>query len=355
MRGRLLGLGAALVLLSAAHVAGERAGAAKNAAADPDELLYLPEGRILRSLSLGHRNLLADVVWLQAIQYYGEQRLTTRNYEQAERLFRVIHDLDPTFKGATRFGALVLAQDAGDPQAALGLLARAERFDPTAWEYAFDRGFILQTVLKDYEAAGAAYREASRRPGAPVVAGRLAGLTFARLGDRAASRDVWLALWEDAENDMMRSVAERNLRNLDMEDAEDRLEAATRRFLAERDQLPAQWGELEAEGFVAQLPVEPWGGIFLIDPETLDVWATTRLDRRMAQERDVFQGYVRLAQHADGRWPSSLDALVERGIAAGPASRLLGLGLDYDPATGTVSWNPPWPATESRNQGGSPV
>ncbi len=303
---RALTLLGAFVLLVGAHFAGEAAGRAKDAASDPDELLYLPEGRILRTLSLGHRNLLADAIWLQAIQYYGEQRLTTRNYDQAERLFRVIYDLDPTFKGATRFGALVLAQDAGEPDAALALLERAERDNPGAWEYAFDRGFIYQTVKRDFAAAGEAYRVASAHPGAPPVAARLAGLAFARLGDRETAREVWLAVFDEAANEMMRNVASRNLRNLDMEDAEASLAEAVRHWTAERTGLPGKWGELVEAGYLSRLPVEPWGGTFVLDPETLEVWATTRLDRRMATERDVFQEFVRLAERAAGGRPATL-------------------------------------------------
>ena len=101
---RMLLLGFALAMLLVSHVASDRADAARNAKRDPNDLVYLPEGRILRMLSLGHPSLVADLVWLQAIQYYGEQRLTTRNYDQTARFFSAIYDLDPTFMSATRFG-----------------------------------------------------------------------------------------------------------------------------------------------------------------------------------------------------------------------------------------------------------
>jgi tetratricopeptide (TPR) repeat protein len=345
----------ALLLLGAAHWTGERSGAARAAPGNPDQLAYLPEGEVLKAASLGHRNLMADAVWILAIQYYGEQRLTTRNYDQADRLFRLIYTLDPTFKGATRFGALVLAQDAGEPEAALALLTRAERDDPGAWEYPFDRGFILQTVLRDYTGAAQAYRHSSELPGAPAVTRRLAGLTFARLGDRSSSREVWRAIYDEAENDVMRSVAERNLKNLDMEDAEELLTAGVERFRAEHDRLPHDWAELLDKGCVSHLPPEPYGGLFLFDPGGMRVWATTHLDRRMAQERDVFQQHVRLAHRTDGVLPPSLESLVERGIMPFPPLRPMGIALDYDPLTGSVAWNPPWPATEKRNQGRSPV
>ncbi|NNE44592.1 MAG: hypothetical protein HKN12_10310, partial [Gemmatimonadetes bacterium] len=138
----------ALGLIVTAHFAGERAGAYRAGPSDDAELMYLPAGPILRLAAFGHRNFLADLVWLSVIQYYGEQKLSGENYAQAERLFQAIYDLDPHFDGATRFGALVLAQDAGSPEGGIALLDRAARDHPDRWEFPFDRGFIQQTVQK---------------------------------------------------------------------------------------------------------------------------------------------------------------------------------------------------------------
>jgi len=341
----------ALALGIAAHLVGEAAGAMRTRAGADDELLYLPEGRILRMAALGHRNFLADLVWLAAIQYYGEQRLTVQTYDQAERLFQAIYDLDPHFKGATRFGALVLAQDAGNPQGALGLLGRASDDNPREWEYPFDRGFIYQTVLRDYQAAGESYRTASELPGAPSVAARLAGISFARLGDRTAAREVWMEILTGADNDLMRQVAERNLANLDMEDAQDLLEDAVHRFREERGRDPASWNELRTAGYVREIPAEPFGGAYFLDGSTGEVFSTTYVDRRMAQEREIFAGFMRRLHTADGAWPASLDEAVERGLCRFGPWEPFGLRLDYDSATGTVSWNPPWPETEPGRHG----
>lgn len=348
-RAALLAL--ALVFGGAAHVLGEMAGAAKNAREDPDRLMYLPEGRVLRLASLGHRNTMADLVWLRTIQYYGEQKLSGRNYQEAERLFQVIYDLDDSFKGATRFGALVLSQDAGNPEGALKLLERAQADHPEDWEYVFDAAFVHQTIRRDYEAAGEAYRRASEMEGAPEVAARLAGLSFARLGDRSASREVWWSILEEADNELMRRVAERNLDNLDLEDAQDRLTEAVRRFREERGRLPTDWSELLQGRILDAIPEEPFGGVYHLDTETAEVWSTTVVDRRMAQTRNAFARSVRIAHRTDGEYPPTLESVVERGLQKFPPWRVFGLTIDYDPGTGVVSWNPPWPEVEPGKQG----
>lgn len=339
----------ALAALVFSHVCSERADAAKNAAADPDELMYLPEGRILRLLSCGHPNLVADLVWLQAIQYYGEQRLTTRNYDQTARFFTAIYDLDPTFMSATRFGALILSQDAGDPQSALELLKRAESDHPSAWQYPFDEGFILQTIERNYEAAGLAYRRAAALPDAPLLAEQLAGVSFARLGDREAARGIW---WEllNTDNAVTRAVAERNLKNLDLEEREERLTEAVQAFRQANGRIPTNWEELIQAGFLPQLPEDPWGGRFFWIPENGEVLSSTTIDRRMGAIRDLFQGMVDRYRKEEGQAPPALDRFVKNGTAAPPWTPF-GLRLDYDETSGAVAWNPPWPATEPRNQG----
>ena len=351
MKPALVMLSAVPLLLLGAYATGERAESAQNASGDPYELMYLPEGRVLRAASLGNRSFLADLVWLRTIQYYGEQRLTTRNYDEAERLFQVIYDLAPTFKGATRFGALVLSQDAGNPEGAIALLHRAEEDTPNAWEYPFDEGFIYHTVLRDYEKAGAAYRRAAELPGSPDLAARLAGLSYAKLGDRDSAREIWRAIRDEAENDLTRSVAERNLKNLDLEDAEETLTKAVHRYREAHGRIPANWEEMIRAGALPAIPTEPFGGAYYWDPGTEQVYSSTTVDRRMATARNVFRGYLDLYARRHGKRPATLQDVVDDGLAKFPPWEPFGLSLQYDSASGGISWNPPWPEVEPSTHG----
>lgn len=347
---RLLLVAVAGGLVCGAHSLGENARAAQPAGEAKDDFLYLPEGRVLRMASLGHRAFLADLVWLTAIQYYGEQRITGQRYEQAERLFQVIYDLDPDFKRATRFGALVLAQDAENPDGAIALLDRAGADHPNAWEYPFDAAFVYQTVIKDYAAAGRAYEAAAARPGAPALAIRLAGVSFAKLGDRQTARQVWTSLL-DADNDVQVRIAQRSLKNLDMEDAQDLLTDAMKRFRQRTGRDPSGWDEVVSAGLIDAVPAEPFGGLYFWDPGTEHVWSTTYVDRRMAFERDLFHDRVKQFRDATGRWPQRLAELVDRGIVKSEPWEPFGLHLEYDPADGSVAWNPPWPESEPGRHG----
>lgn len=336
----------AVALGGFAHSVGERARYSKLNSGSPDDLLYLPESRVLRAAALGYTNLFADFIWLRAIQYYGEHRLTDRNYPQAERLFHTIYDLDPAFKGATRFGALVLAQDARDSAGAITLLEGAERDNPTVWEYPFDQGFIHHTIERKLDRAAEDYKRAAAIPGAPDLALRLAGLVLSRTGDHEAARAVWTSILDDPPNEMMRRLAERGFKNVAMEETEEKLTECVATFRAKRGRTPNDWSELQAAGLLDVVPSEPYGGRYFLDPADGSVRATTTIDRDMSRQRDVVTSVAEAVKERDGAFPGSIEEMVKSGELKEAPSRPLGLALTYDPATGRVSWNPPWPPTE---------
>lgn len=338
---------AALACGTLANSVGEKARTSRLAKANRDDLMYLPESHVLRAASLGYSNVVADFIWIRAIQYYGEHRLTDRNYPQAERLFQSIYDLDPAFKGATRFGALVLAQDAGDPEGALELLERAEKDDPRAWEYPFDQGFIRQTICKDFAKASGDYTRASKRKGAPDLAVRLAGLSAARLGDREAAREVWRQILADPPNELTRRIAERGLKNLEIEDMQDQLTNVVVHFRERHGRLPHSWNEPLQDGLLASLPQEPFGGAYLYDPQANKVRSTTTIDREMTRQAGVVTNLLPVAREKlGGSYPGTIEEMVKMDLLDEVPSRPLGIALTYDPATGTVSWDPPWPRVE---------
>jgi tetratricopeptide (TPR) repeat protein len=346
-------LAAALVCGSLANAVGEQARTSRLAKATRDDLMYLPESRVLRAASLGYTNVMADFIWLRAIQYYGEHRLTDRNYPQAERLFQSIYDLDPAFKGATRFGALILAQDAGDPSGALELLGRAENFDPRSWEYPFDQGFIRHTIVRDYAAASRDYTRASMCNGAPDLAARLAGLSASRLGDRDAAREVWRQILNDPPNDLTRRIAERGLKNLEIEEMQEVLTSVVVRFRDRHGRLPKSWHEPLQEGLLTSLPQEPFGGAYLYDPQSSKVRSTTTIDREMNRQATVITNLLPVArQKLGGSYPGTIEEMVRLDILDAAPSRPLGIALTYDPGTGMVSWDPPWPRVEGVEEEG---
>jgi hypothetical protein len=179
-----------------------------------EELMYFPSGRFLKQASLGHESTLADLIWLRAIQYYGEHRLTDRKYDMIGHIFDVLTTLDPQFVHAYVFGSLVLAQDAGMPDEGLLLLRKGMRHNPKDWYLAFETGFIYYIVLRDYENAGRYFALSSRLPEAPEFTFRFAAF----VEERAGHAETALQLWEEAagmtENARIKEMAEEKVEEL---------------------------------------------------------------------------------------------------------------------------------------------
>ncbi|KPJ60789.1 MAG: hypothetical protein AMJ46_04780 [Latescibacteria bacterium DG_63] len=179
-----------------------------------EELMYFPSGRFLKQASLGHENTFADVVWLRAIQYYGEHRLTDRKYDMVGHIFDVMTTLDPQFIHAYAFGALVLAEDAGKPIDGLKLLRKGMSHNPDDWYLAFETGFIYYIVLRDSENAGRYFSLSSKLPGAPEFTSRFAAF----VEERAGHTETALRLWEESarmtENARIKEMAEQKVEEL---------------------------------------------------------------------------------------------------------------------------------------------
>src|SRR5438093_13077266 len=93
-RGRsVMTLGALACLLLAVIVQGRIEGERRGGSVHP--LLYLPSGEFLQVMALGFDGLLADVLYLWSIQYYGNYDIKDR-FDYLERIYeQVITELGP--------------------------------------------------------------------------------------------------------------------------------------------------------------------------------------------------------------------------------------------------------------------
>jgi tetratricopeptide (TPR) repeat protein len=235
-----------------------------------EESLYLTSGTTLRRLTAGYNALAADLYWIRAVQYYGGTKLETEHgspsgaapdgghFALLYPLLDLTTTLDPEFNIAYRFGAIFLAEaypaGAGRPDLAIALLEKGLRVRPDKWEYMQDIGFVHYWWDHDYATAAKWFERASNVPGAPWFLRSLAATTLAQGGDRQASRTVWQAILESADNDWLRQDAERRLLQLQAMDEIDRLQQLVDRVTAATGRVPADWSAVLGKG---RVPVDP--------------------------------------------------------------------------------------------------
>lgn len=233
---------------------------------DRDHLLYLPSGRLLRVLSLGQDDTLADLIYLWSIQYYGHYQGGVR-YDYLMQIYdRVITELDPQFEDAYLLGAMILSMEAQRHEEALKLLDKGIRENPQDWLLPFEAGFIAYSSLRDYRRAAAYFRVAMERPGVNPVVRRFYAEMFNRMGDSRVSLQHWKEIHDTAESDYVRRIAARHVRDLTSKVRMADLQAAVDAFRDARGHPPADLRELVDAGFLGQIPVDAGGRPFRYDP-----------------------------------------------------------------------------------------
>jgi hypothetical protein len=236
-----------------------------------DRLLYVQSGEALKRLVLSFDALAADVYWIRAIQHFGGERLSqeTPNYDLLYPLLDLTTTLDPGFSVAYRFGSIFLSETypggAGRPDLAIKLLEKGIRED-ARWQFFHDIAFVHYWHTGDYALAANWFQRGAEQPGAPYWLRPLAAATLAQGGQRSASRLLWEQLRQTSDNDFIRTSAERRLVQLDVLDFIDRVNPILEKYAAANPDGPLTWDRLIAAGIVRQIPIDPTGTPFDLNP-----------------------------------------------------------------------------------------
>jgi len=230
------------------------------------DLLYMPNGKYLKAISLGHAPLLADFVYLWAIQYYSDYTQADR-YRYVEHVFGdVIAELDPGYIDPYWLGALILTTEGKDEEAGLRLLDRGFEKNPSVWILPFLAGWECQRIGQ-FDRAAAYFDRAAKAPGAPPDLFRLkAGMT-ARTGNLREAIARWQDVLDDPRNnEEARAIAERQIRTLSVRADVQDLDAAIAAYRVKHGRPPRSLDELVRTGIVSALPSDPEGKPYAYDP-----------------------------------------------------------------------------------------
>lgn len=218
------------------------------------EVLYLWSGEQVRRLFPGFEGLAADVYWLRTVQYYGGQRLFSRNkdFSLLRPLVEITTTLDPRLDIAYRYGAVFLSEQppmgAGRPREGIEVLEKGTRALPESWRLKQHLGFFHFLYLGDARRSAAILEEAAQLPGAAFWLRTLAADLLARGGDRADSRQMWQRMLDQAEEGILRENARYQLAVLDSLDRADRIAEAVREFERRRGHRPQSLEQLRRSG-----------------------------------------------------------------------------------------------------------
>ena len=233
-------------------------------AATLQEVLYISSPHALRRLSLGYDGLLADVYWTRAVQYFGSKHYAgSRHFDLLAPLLEITTALDPHLTVAYEFGANFLAPQppngAGMPQRAVELAEFGIRNNPNDWRLYYDLGFIYYMELKDYTHAADAFARGSQVPGAHPFLRVMAAQMAQHGGELRMAQMMWATTYQSTQDRDVRANAATHLRALQVEEDVTNLENLVAAYHAKTGRMPASFSDLQAEGLLHEIPVDPFG------------------------------------------------------------------------------------------------
>jgi len=223
---------------------------------------YLIPSKFSRILALGNQGLLSDYLFLKVATFIGGKGYAGKSLDEADWHFvakglDVVTDLDPYFVDPYILGEGLLAWDAGQPQLANQLLIKGTRYRTDDWRLPFFIGFNYFYFLKDYESASTYIMTAAQLPGSDAYLKTL-GARLAYYGGKSKTALLFLQQMLAETNDPL--LTQRLSKRLTVLERAVLIEEAVEKFKAQKGRVPEPLSELITAGYLAELPLDPYGG-----------------------------------------------------------------------------------------------
>ena len=238
---------------------------------EADELV-IQSGKLLKVMSLEYAPLMADLYWTRVVQYYGDKAVRhDSNFELLWPLLDVTTTLDPNLLVAYRFGSMFLSESAprgaGRPDLAIQLVQRGIQANPEYWRFYEDLGFIYYFQLHDYDKAGAAFLEGSKKPGAMAWMKVLAAKVSEQGDNPETSAFLWNEIYTSTTDPQMKENAATHLQILRADADCKAIDALSDEFEKKNSRRPASIQELVRAGLLKGVPADPLGEAYVLDSD----------------------------------------------------------------------------------------
>jgi hypothetical protein len=250
-----------------------------------ERLLHLPDAEYLKIASLGYRELIADLLWVQSIQVMGEKKVSESSGRWLYRALDIITTLDSKFVRAYEAGGLALTTLVVLPEESNQLMLKGMQHNPTEWKLPFLIGINYYYELYDDAKAAEYISQASRLPGAPSGLATLAANLYVSGHSPQQAVDLLAALYEKATDESAKKLLEIRLKIVLTERDLYLLEHAIDRYRRQHGQYPPRLEFLVGTGLLPALPLEPSGGRYLYDAKTGSVSSSEMAERLMMTGR----------------------------------------------------------------------
>lgn len=307
--------------------------------AEGEEILYLPNQKILNHFTGGLNSVVADLLWLRCIQYVGQENKGDRNFTWLNQMLETVVQLDPYFGDAYRYGGMFLASLRADDDAGIDLLERGFIANPDNFQLPYELAMIFLLNRKDEpgakERATHYLSMAAAIEGCPEFIRDLATKLQGQYNLVEVEREMWQRMAE-GDDKLLRELGQRKLVEMDIRKAVENLNQAVLVFNQRQGRFPVSLDEMVQAGLIKSLGADPLGGSFFLGEDGV-IRNTTLLDEEKNNRLKTIRNQINAFQNRSGRWPETLEELSARGQATAiPEHPYPGERWRYDGATGTV-------------------
>ncbi len=243
------------------------------------ELSYLPKGEYLKIAVLGYDHIVADLLWLKAIQHFSGRRQTQENYLWAYHATDVLTDLDPKFILAYKAAGTILGVWGSQVEESVAILRKGIAHNPDSWELHFILGYDYFYELCDRATAADHLRAASVIPGAPEYLPRLAARMTVDAGNPETALEFLGRLYARTQDPEMRESLAQRMKEVIAERDIRFLEEGIRRYASRYGSKPVSLRALVTGGIIERVPEDPLGGRYVLDHATGSVTSSGLQER----------------------------------------------------------------------------
>ena len=260
---------ALLLLLSAAAIYSLqlRIDMTRKGSTAAEEFMRLPKVEYLRVASLGYSNLVADLLWLKAVQNMGEKKVSPEGYEWIYKALDTVTSLDPKFVAPYEAGGLILTIVADKVELSNKLLEKGVENLPQYWQLPFYLGFNYLFYMKDYKKAAEYMEKAPKIPGSPEYLPLLTARLYLQSKDPAYALEFLMRMYDNTTDERLRERLAERITVARSDLIASRLQEAADLYRQRTGSAPRELGELIHAGLIGFVPEDPAGGMFVIDKD----------------------------------------------------------------------------------------
>lgn len=174
----------------------------------------IPTLPVLKFVSMNDQPFIADWLWLQAVQYFGDASPKSEKglWPSLGKILNTVSELDSRFAYPERF-ALVVTPALGQADLAVQIGERGIAANPQDGLMAYYLAATYHLNLKDYKKAAFYYDLAATLPDSPTAAKSLAGVVRNQISDsvsdRLAAASFWEAVYKNSNSELEKERAAR--------------------------------------------------------------------------------------------------------------------------------------------------